>query len=66
VHVGVLSSQAAHDAARMSNVLAWLLALLLTVWQAQVAHAQDHDQNKNLCGTSDFYNSTSIPYSCTP
>lgn len=45
------------------------LAAFLALWQfyfAGVVLAQDDNSNNvTLCGVSDFYNSTSLPYSCT-
>jgi len=51
----------------MSSLLAGFTALL-AIWQLQIqiVLAQDYDNSNNvtLCGESDFYNSTSLPYSC--
>lgn len=44
----------------MSYVLGWLLALLLTLSPSLVAVADDIE----LCGQFDYYNSTTVPYSC--
>lgn len=44
----------------MSYVLGWLLALLLTICPSLVAAADEIE----LCGQFDYYNSTTVPYSC--
>lgn len=62
---------------RMPSLLTGFIALLVAwLLQIQLVSAQDGDQNDGgqdwgndpnnvtMCGISDFYNSTSIPYSC--
>lgn len=45
----------------MSNRLFWLCALLAI---GQIGLSWADDQNNTLCGKSDFYNSTVVPFSC--